>query len=286
MQKNNCIKIMIVAIIATTLLLSIAIVNATGNIQHETEYISPGWGFDEAKGLEKLSSNNGELIVLQNDTALIKFVSSNKNPWVLVAEGDVEGIAFDFYVQYGGTDVYKKSVLMVGPGIDEIIPGITGTGKSSINEIRVCTIATSNNPIVDEQIFTQRTRGDDSIAIDDKETIAIDEGEQIVFNSYSSIAINEDKIVTIDNEDYSIATPDEYGIPCECCTNYGASSTFTTKNKIVNNSYEHSYENTSSIATHNKIAMKETGAGELLFVICILFICCFAGLKSDKYRKA
>lgn len=151
----NYIKILT---LLTILLLGINAVSST-NIQDDTrEKISNGWGLPEFKGLDKLSSNNGELVVVSNDSLVIKFVSSNKNAWTLNVYGVIEDtISFILYYQYGTTDVYKVNVIVTQTGIEQIVEGVTGTGKDSINEIRIANVTKLNINKTEEIINNTNT---------------------------------------------------------------------------------------------------------------------------------
>jgi hypothetical protein len=283
------------------LILLIAMLIATsavsaGNIQHDTEeFINPGWGFDEAKSLDKLSSNNGELIVLNNDNLLIKFISSNKEPWTLVVEGEVaEPVEFDFFVQYFNTDVYKKSVVVTGAGIEDVCPGITGTGKFSINEIRVATFQSESETITEPPAI-------DEVAIDDKDNddfffflelpdeeekgdvvIVDNNNDNVIINNYYEIAISDEiaivnNVPLVENVLPAIAMVSSIAIDEDIAIrNVPAkmkivnSSSVTINDEIVNN--DSSTTNLQRELQKMTVSMRDTGSPLFLLLFVLLAI--------------
>lgn len=134
---KKLISIFIVIIVFFIMIINVAAKDMS-IIYGEEQIAGTGWGVvtDTTAGI---SGNGKTLIISENENYSIKINTYNDQDWEIEASGNIlDSIEFIIYYQYGTTDVYLKSVTISGEGqtVLSIVPGITGSGKDSMNEVR------------------------------------------------------------------------------------------------------------------------------------------------------
>jgi hypothetical protein len=141
------------------LMISISSVSGATDIMYsQEEYIALGWGESEAKDLTlKISSNNGELVLYDDNNISVKFIAINKQPYrIIINNGMSKDFEFSIYyqIQQGGSaGIYKKSITINNIDNQFIDSELLGFDYNIINEFRFSDVKVTDIKIPDKPII-------------------------------------------------------------------------------------------------------------------------------------